>query len=91
MEYSSAFVCLMGMGTVFFGLICIVALCYAMSAVCRRTERRKTVPAVPAASAVPAETGDRGELVAAVSAALAEELGTDISGIRILSLKKLDN
>ena len=40
MEYSSAFVCLMGMGTVFFGLICIVALCYAMSAVCRRTERR---------------------------------------------------
>ena len=32
-----------------------------------------------------------GELVAAVSAALAEELGTDISGIRILSLKKLEN
>ena len=91
MDYSSAFVCLMGMGTVFFGLICIVALCYAMSAVCRRTERRKTVPAVPAAPAAPAETGDRGELVAAVSAALAEELGTDISGIRILSLKKLDN
>ena len=85
MDYSSAFVCLMGMGTVFFGLICIVALCYAMSAVCRRTERRKT------AHAVQAETGDRGELVAAVSAALAEELGTDISGIRILSLKKLDN
>lgn len=91
MDYSSAFVCLMGMGTVFFGLICIVALCYLMSAVCRRTERRKAVPAAPAAPAVPAETGDRGELVAAVSAALAEELGTDVSGIRILSLKKLDN
>ena len=53
MEYSSAFVCLMGMGTVFFGLICIVALCYAMSAVCRRTERRKTVPAAPAVPARP--------------------------------------
>ena len=91
MDYSSAFVCLMGMGTVFFGLICIVALCCLMSAVCRRTERRKAAPAAPAAPAVPAETGDRGELVAAVSAALAEELGTDISGIRILSLKKLDN
>ena len=85
MDYSSAFVCLMGMGTVFFGLICIVALCCLMSAVCRRTERRKAVPAIPA------ETGDRGELVAAISAALAEELGTDISGIRILSLKKLEN
>ena len=71
MDYSSAFVCLMGMGTVFFGLICIVALCCLMSAVCRRD--------------------DGGELVAAVSAALAEELGTDISGIRILSLKKLEN
>lgn len=91
MDYSSAFVCLMGMGTVFFGLICIVALCCLMSAVCRRTERRKAAPAAPAAPAVPAETGDRGELVAAVSAALAEELGTDISGIRILSLKKLEN
>ena len=88
MDYSSAFVCLMGMGTVFFGLICIVALCCLMSAVCRRTERRKAAPAAPA---VPAETGDRGELVAAVSAALAEELGPDISGIRILSLKKLEN
>ena len=91
MDYSSAFVCLMGMGTVFFGLICIVALCCLMSAVCRRTERRRAAPAAPAAPAVPAETGDRGELVAAVSAALAEELGTDISGIRILSLKKLEN
>ena len=89
MDYSSAFVCLMGMGTVFFGLICIVALCYAMSAVCRRTERKK--PAPSASSARSEESGDRGELVAAVSAALAEELGTDISGIRILSLKKLDN
>ena len=29
------------------------------------------------------------ELVAAVSAALAEELGTDITGIRIVSMKKV--
>lgn len=88
MDYSVAFVCLMGMGTVFFGLICIVALCYLMSTVCRGTERKKPAPADPA---VPAGTSDRGELVAAISAALAEELGTDISGIRILSLKKLEN
>lgn len=88
MDYSVAFVCLMGMGTVFFGLICIVALCYLMSAVCRGIERKKPAPAAPA---VPAGTSDRGELVAAISAALAEELGTDISGIRILSLKKLEN
>ena len=29
------FVVLMGVGTVFFGLICIILLCTAMSAVCR--------------------------------------------------------
>ena len=86
MDYSVAFVCLMGMGTVFFGLICIVALCYLMSAVCRGTERKKPAPAAPA---VPAGTSDRGELVAAISAALAEELGTDITRIRIKSITKL--
>ena len=32
---------------------------------------------------------NRQELVAAVSAAIAEELGTDITGIRIVSMKKL--
>ena len=58
MDYSSAFVCLMGMGTVFFGLICIVALCCLMSAVCRRTERRKAAPAAPAAPAPAAPAGD---------------------------------
>ena len=47
MDYSVAFVCLMGMGTVFFGLICIVALCYLMSAVCRGTERKKPAPQPP--------------------------------------------
>ena len=36
MEYSSIFVCLMGMGTVFFGLICLIALTYLMSAVVGR-------------------------------------------------------
>ena len=88
MEYSSAFVCLMGMGTVFFGLICIVALCYLMSAVCRRTERRKAAPAAPA---VPGGNGEQGETGEDLSTTPEEEKGTDISGIRILSLKKLEN
>jgi Na+-transporting methylmalonyl-CoA/oxaloacetate decarboxylase gamma subunit len=43
---------------------------------------------VPAAAPAVSET-NREELVAAISAALAEELGTDITGIRILSLKKV--
>lgn len=43
------------------------------------------VQAAPAAEVIP----NRGELVAAVSAALAEELGTDVSAIRILSIKRV--
>ena len=33
MEYSSLFVTLMGIGTVFFGLICIIFLTMAMGAI----------------------------------------------------------
>ena len=76
MEYSSIFVCLMGMGTVFFGLICLIALTYLMSAVVGRGKKAAPAP-VPAAPQT------------AVSAALAEELGTDITGIRIVSMKKV--
>ena len=53
-------------------------------------ERRgkKAAPApVPAAPQTAGEVTP--ELVAAVSAALAEELGTDITGIRIVSMKKV--
>lgn len=88
MDYSSLFVCLMGMGTVFFGLICLIVLTTLMSAACGRGRSSAApAPVVPAAPPVPAE--DRQALAAAIAAAVAEDLGTDISGIRILSLKKL--
>lgn len=88
MEYSNLFVVLLGLGTVFFGLICIVLLCSLMGAVCKSKEPKnaKSLPQ-PSAEAAPAE--NRQELIAAISAALAENLGTDITGIRILSVKKL--
>ena len=85
MEYSSIFVCLMGMGTVFFGLTCLILLTALMSRLC--APRKRAVPAVPP---TPVSVGaDQQELVAAISAAIAEDLGTDITGIRILSIKKL--
>lgn len=106
MDYNSAFVCLMGMGTVFFGLICLIVLTTLMGRICGRGGKKNAsaqtaaptaAPAAPAVSAVPAAAPavqaapgvDQQELIAAVSAALAEELGTDITGIRILSIKKL--
>ena len=88
MEYSNLFVCLMGMGTVFFGLICLIVLTMVMGKlVGGRTAPAAAPVPVPAVPAAPEP--NRQELVAAVSAAIAEELGADITGIRIVSMKKL--
>jgi len=112
MEYSNLFVCLMGICTVFIGLICIIVLVTVMSNIVRRTDRKmkpaagsasagaSAVKGTSAASAAGAANGSAGravpagsgevtpELVAAVSAVIAEEMGTDVSGIRIVSFKK---
>ena len=83
----------MGIGVVFFGLICIILLCMAMSAICRSMGDKTPAPA-PAAAAAPAAPAqqaipNRQAMVAAIAVAVAEEMGTDPAGIRILSIKKL--
>ncbi len=93
MEPSIPFVILMGIGVVFFGLICIILLCMAMSAICRSMGDQTPAPA-PAAAAAPAAPvqqaiPNRQAMVAAIAVAVAEEMGTDPAGIRILSIKKL--
>ncbi len=91
MEISNTFVCLMGIGTVFFGLICIILLCMLMSAICKKFEKSDDVPTV--IESVPTTTKttipNRQEFIAAVSAVIAEDLGTDVSAIRILSVKEI--
>ena len=87
-EYESLFVCLMGMGTVFFGLICLIVLTTVMGKIVGGHAAPAAAPAVIPTAPAAAEP-NRQELVAAVSAAIAEELGTDITGIRIVSMKKL--
>ena len=88
MDYSIIFVCLMGMGTVFFGLICLIVLTTLLGRVCGQKQQ-----AAPAAAAVPAPAAapavNQQEMIAAVSAAIAEDLGTDITGIRILSIREV--
>ena len=95
MGISSLFVCALGIGTVFFGLICIVLLCYLMSAVCNMFEKKnpetaKQVQTAPV-SGIPAvsKVENKQEIIAAVACAIAEELGTNVEGIRIKSFKKL--
>ncbi len=97
-ELSGAFVVAMGMGTVFIGLICIILLIKIMSLIINGVAKDEVakpaapaaVPAAaPAAAPVPAEIPNRAEFVAAVSAAIAEDLGTDISKIQIVSIKRI--
>ena len=93
-EPSIPFVILMGVGIVFIGLICIILLTTAMSAVCRSMGDKTPAPAPAAAApaapaAQPDVIPDRQAMIAAIAVAIAEDLGTDPSGIRILSMKKI--
>ncbi len=80
------FVVLMGIVTVFAALILIIGLCYVLALVCReKKEPEEEVAAQSSDASIP----NRGELVAAIGAAIAEYSGTDLSAIRILSIKKI--
>lgn len=88
---------LLGLGVVFLGLIVIILLVMAMHGILVRTPGHEEAPksAAPAPAPVAAtsqenaEIPNRQEFVAAVSAVLAEELGTDVSAIRIHSIKRI--
>ena len=90
---SMGFVCAMGMATVFIGLVCIIILCKIFSAVVRIGENKEKEPVKQTATVTTApantEIPDKQRIVAAVCAAIAEELGTDVSALKVLSFKKL--
>ena len=85
----------MGLGIVFVGLVSLVAIVKCMGLIMGKS-RAANAPAVkaaapvetPKAAAVPEP--NHGELIAAVSAALATVMGKQVNGIRILSMKKAD-
>ena len=82
-----------GFGLVFIGLIAIIVICNIMGAICRLFikdgKKEKAPKAKKGQAPAKVEIPNKGEFVAAVSAALAEEMGKDVSAIRILSIKKL--
>ena len=93
MEISNGLAIGIGLGTVFAGLIGLILICYLMSSLVKAfAKKEKTAPApqpakqpTPQAAAMP----NKGEFAAAVACAIAEDLGTDVTGIRIKSIKKL--
>ena len=88
-DYSSVFVIIMGLGTVFFGLVCLIALTTIMGKVLERFNAPVPMEKPIMPTPIHPATENRPEIIAAVSAAIAEELGTDITGLRILSMKRI--
>ena len=91
--YSPLFVTLMGIGTVFFGLVCIIVLTTIMGAVLKSNAKPAPAPAAAPKAAAPAapavNTAKEQELLAAVIAAVTEDLGPSASRMQITSINKI--
>ncbi len=83
---------LLGLGIVFVGLIALIVIIKIMGAIMRGVGKKKEAPAPESkpepAAAVP--EGNLNEIKAAAAAAIATVLGESVSGIRIVSFKKVD-
>lgn len=80
-------VMLIGMAIVFIGLISLIAILYFTSFCYNLLSKKKPqAEEAPVAAAAPQ---DRAQFVAAVSAAIATEMGGDVSGLRIHSIRKV--
>lgn len=85
---SSLFVIALGLSTVFAGLILLIFVCKIMSFFCLKLGAgKKAAPA--AAPKAPAIIPNKPELIAAIGVAIAEDLGEDVSAIRIKSIKRI--
>jgi len=94
MIYPNWFVCVMGMGTVFAGLIILIFAVKIMGLAFGRgkaqeEEAAEVTRTAPASS--PADpTAVTPEVIAAVSAAIVEDMGLpDITALRIVSIKRV--
>ena len=89
-------VVVMGLVTVFIGLICLIAICKIMGTMVALANKASAPAAAPAPAAQPAPQAAPAapevmpqQTVAAIAVAIAENMGTDVSKIRILSIKKI--
>ena len=98
-EVSNLFVCLMGMGTTFVGLICIIFLTMLMGKVMQKLEKPEP-PKAPVAEgpmpqgaatdapAVPAD-GLTAEVRIAILAALQQEPGFDLARVSSINIRRI--
>lgn len=88
------FVCVMGVATVFAGLISLVFICYITGAACKffakNSNASSQAPKAPVHTSLASndKIANKGEIIAAACAAIAEELGEDVKNIKVVSFKK---
>ena len=80
----------MGLITVFVVLICLIIIIKVMGAIMAGAGKAAAAPAAAApAAAAAAPQPNKQQLVAAISAAIAEDMGGSVDHIRIHSIRKL--
>jgi len=96
MVYSKVFVVLMGMGTVFFGLICIIVLTMLMGKImsgmkdAQPAKKNETIQEVKRIAEAHPQTSDAisPEIIAVILAALSDDPGISSRGFNVTSIKK---
>lgn len=83
----------LGLSIVFLVLVCLIIIITVLGAIMRKADSKKVkaeaaAPA-PVQQKVSADIPNKAEFIAAVSAAVAEETGTDVSRIRIHKIEKI--
>ena len=83
----------LGLSIVFLVLICLIIIITVLGVIMRKADSKKVkaeaaTPA-PAQQKVSTDIPNKAEFIAAVSAAVAEETGTDVSRIRIHKIEKI--
>lgn len=85
------FVIVMGLGTTFVGLICIILLCSILGVLCKALVKEDKAPAAKSATASQSlpMPENKQEILAAVCAVIAEELGTEVEALKVVSFKRV--
>ena len=96
MEYANWFVVVMGVGIVFFGLVVLIVAVTIMGKILGHkvndagadVNKEPALGAASGGAALP-QAKLEPDVVAAIAAAIADDMGTDVSGIRINSIKQV--
>ena len=90
MDISNTLVVGMGIGIVFIGLVSLILICYIMGLLCNAFGKKSVTTKNEKAEPVKdTPIQNKQEIIAAVTCAIAEELGADVKGIRVKSFRRI--